>query len=74
MKLTKMAKVYLVVIILCFFGLAQTLFIQPKLAEFTDREFTPPRALNSLMLVGVIGSMVGYVIEMHYIKEQEKNE
>lgn len=59
----RISKIAWVVLFVSMFFLVETLGILPMMFKQSGEEYQPPKELNSLALVGVIGGMTFYAIE-----------
>lgn len=58
--MSKSCIAYLIVMTVCIAVLASNLFVMPTVMQVAGTEFTQPKTLNALLLMGVLISMVLY--------------
>lgn len=71
MELNKKCMLYISMITVCIAILVSTLFVLPTVYAEVGREFSQPKPLNSLVLIGVFLFMALYSLESHKINAEE---
>ncbi|KKN44535.1 hypothetical protein LCGC14_0692150 [marine sediment metagenome] len=61
-KMKKKSILFLGMFIICVVILISTIMVGPTIAAETGQAYNPPRALNSLLVVGGLGSLVLFAL------------